>query len=297
MLKTDRIHREWSLENIFGDGQWCPFCHGEEFIHVEGDGIYCTECSAEFGVRMTAGDAGVVVDAFSGESNYTIRHRGFVLDNVVMSRGSSACWQVLKECEEGLNDRAHWLTHLNRGDERGFLYHTRDADPLGERVYFFAVYDVARQLARDRWNEHTKAGKEAARLRAEGVYQYQWPTWINDHQRKYLREWESKYREQIEGYELDEGYYFADQCGRVFDDCFHVHRCLPKPGEEPVAGRHEGIGWPDHSAQAKEIEGFKRHVNELKGKVESWKTAWSNQRDEIARLTARVDQLKEMIAK
>ena len=242
MLTTDRIHRAWSLEDIFGDGQWCPYCHSVEFTHVEGSGITCDRCNAEFRLRMTAGDPGVVVDAIPAETKYVTVHQKLSIDRP-RTQGRCSCWQVLKECERGLDDRDRWCSPFKSEVEgRSGFYLTQSDPPLGKEIFCFQAYDVGKVLAREKWLAETDAGREAAALRAKGVYEYDWPKEITDAHWSYL--WgtngmNKKMAKELEIEHLD-GYYFEEQCERVFDDCYFIHRCIPRSGETPALTK---LGW------------------------------------------------------
>ena len=242
MLTTDRIHRAWSLEDIFGDGQWCPYCHGTEFTHVEGSDITCDRCDAEFQLRMTAGDPGVVVDAIPAETKYVTVYQTLAYKSI-RSQMSCACWQVLKECERGLDDRDHWCSPFKSevGDHSDF-YLTQSDPPLGREVFRFSTYDVGKVLAREKWLAETGAGKRASELRAQGVCEHDWPKEITNARWSYLwgkEGWNKKMAEELKTEHLD-GYYFEEQCERVFDDCYFIHRCIPRTGETPALTR---LGW------------------------------------------------------
>ena len=247
MLTTDRIHRVWSLEDIFGDGQWCPYCHGTEFTYVEGSDITCDRCNAEFRLRMTAGDPGIVVDAIPAETKYMTVERSLITGSSdSRSQMSCACWQVLKECEGGLADRDHWCSPFSSEEEghSGFYLYQSDP-PLGREIFSFSAYDVGRVLAREKWVTETDAGREAAALRAKGIYEHDWPKEITDARWSYLwgkDGWNKKMAEELEIEHLD-GYYFEEQCERVFDDCYFIHRCIPRTGETPALTK---LGWEDN---------------------------------------------------
>jgi len=103
MLTTDYIYRHWTVEDIFGDDvMFCPVCGQSRFVKLEpGGGVWCKECNANFVIRHTAGDPGVVVDCF------TEHVRGYYVPE------GSSFWQVLKDCDGGLDDRNRWCARVN----------------------------------------------------------------------------------------------------------------------------------------------------------------------------------------
>lgn len=242
MLKTERIHGDWSLEDIFGDGQWCPVCGGEEFTHIEGYGITCDECESEFKLRMTAGDAGVVVDCLPQERGKYIIQRP-----VLHGKNGPHFYQVLKECEAGLDDRDNWHTNLDLADlgEYRFLTLYRKDGPVGKELFRYDAYGVARKLAHQQWQKRTKAGKEYLE-RKEAPYPNRdedpqgYTQYWDDHHRltceyhKYEHKRAPVIREKLDRAGHKPGFYLRQQCAVVFDDCYVIHHCIPKVGEEPA---------------------------------------------------------------
>lgn len=252
MLSTTRYHQPWGLADLFDDGQWCPICHGRAFTHCEGAGIECDECGATFALRSTAGDPGVVIDCWGNpQGKYAAIVPGI--------HGTIYYfWQVVKECEAGLDDRQRWCSHS------GTYGHTyRATDPLlFAEVYHFDHYETARQLAHDRWRKTPTGRKLSAELAAAAAPVQDKPIEVvqasarlamistADDDRaawnayyEVLRRWQSSIWE-YERLHIDEiertlrdhkpGLYFTEQCEKTWpDDSFWLHRCLPKAGEQP----------------------------------------------------------------
>jgi hypothetical protein len=244
MLTTERIHHDWSLEDIFGDGQWCPVCLGKEFTHVEGEGITCDRCGSKFELRMTAGDPGVVVDCLPSQRKYIIQR------SVLFGNGEDKkpyFYQVLKQCERGLDDRETWITNLDIKDlgEYRFMHIRQDDGAMGQEIFYFEAHDVAGRMAFRNWKTRTKAGQEmAARWETKAPNSEEDPeghkAWWDEYQRltseryKYVRTHKPKIVQRLKDAGYKKGYYLREQCAEVFDDCMWIHRCIPKDGEEPV---------------------------------------------------------------
>ena len=129
MLTVKRIHRPWSLDDLFDDQQWCPVCKGNQFTNLEGAGIWCDQCNAEFELRYTAGDPGVVIDCKPPDWTY------YKITRETWTRQDRPhFWQVLKECDDGLDGRDLWCTNLDISDlgEHRHLYIRRDDPAMGE---------------------------------------------------------------------------------------------------------------------------------------------------------------------
>jgi hypothetical protein len=235
-LMTERFFGKWGLGDIFGEGQWCPVCSGTEFTHIEGHGIVCDGCEAELRLRATAGDAGVVVDCLPRKDGKYI-----ILHPTLIEGQEPQFWQVLKECESGLADRDHWCTNLrldDLGEGRHLYVHQEDA-PLGQELFLYRRYDVARLLARENWRTRTKAGKALAQHTALSPDEFDGDYW-EVYRRLRCKCWEyerahgARIEERLQAAGHEDGYYLHEQCERVLDDCYVVHRCIPKQGEEPV---------------------------------------------------------------
>lgn len=129
MLVTKRIHRPWSLDQLFDDDQWCPVCKGTKFTEVEGLGIYCDQCQAEFSLRDTTGDPGVVIDCEPATWTYYPIPRA-----AWTKKERPVFWQVLKPCNDGLDDRQRWCTNLDISDlgENRNLWLRKDDPPMGK---------------------------------------------------------------------------------------------------------------------------------------------------------------------
>jgi hypothetical protein len=114
-LKTRYIHRYWSVEDLFGDEiMFCPVCGKSEFVKLEPNGsVWCSECNCFFTVRDTAGDEGVVIDC----------HLDHVEGYFLPEGQKFSFWQVVKDCNEGLNDRKRWCADLGGSRDHDF---TRD---------------------------------------------------------------------------------------------------------------------------------------------------------------------------
>jgi hypothetical protein len=246
MLRTERIHPPWSLDDVFGDGQWCPVCHGTEFVFLEGHGIFCCTCNAEFKLRATAGDPGVVVDCLP------IAQDGrFVVTRPVREGHPGDrpyFWQVLKECESGLADRDKWCTDLDLSDlgEHRFLHVYRSDPPMGQEVFWYTTHDLVKQLAYERWLKRTPKGRALRALTERGCPDYDadregYKAFSDEYRRLQSALWAYERRvsplieQRLREAGHEPGYYLAGQCERIFaDDGFYIHRCIPKPGEKPV---------------------------------------------------------------
>lgn len=262
MLTTTRIHQPWALDVLFDDGQWCPICHNRAFTYLEGSGITCNTCGAAFELRYTAGDPGVVIDCW-GDPN------GKYAAQAPAAHGTLYYfWQVVKECEAGLDDRQRWCSHSTK-----YLTDYRADDPLlFAEVFYFEPYETAKQQAHDRWRR-TPTGKrltaELQAARPKPGDQAGQKTQVEVHARyalishpadedakaaakaraawdayyEVLRQWQSKLWEyerlhvddlmtELRSYKT--GLYFAEQCEKTWpQDGFWLHRCLPKAGAEP----------------------------------------------------------------
>ena len=129
MLAVKRIHRAWSLDDLFDDQQWCPVCKGNEFTNLEGDGVYCDQCESGFSLRYTAGDPGVVINCKAPDwTYYQITRKTWT------HQERPHFWQVLKECNDGLDGRDLWCTNLDIKDlgRHRHLYLRRDDPAMGE---------------------------------------------------------------------------------------------------------------------------------------------------------------------
>ena len=129
MLAVKRIHRPWSLDDLFDDRQWCPVCKGNQFTNLEGAGIWCDECNAQFEVGYTSGDPGVVITCTPPEwSYYAITRKTWTQED------RAHFWQVLKPCDDGLDGRDVWCTNLDIKDlgAHRMLYLRRDDPAMGE---------------------------------------------------------------------------------------------------------------------------------------------------------------------
>ncbi len=113
-VKLAQFYKGWNLQAVFGDGkQWCPVCGSRNFTSYEpAGGLFCDQCGARFACRDTAGDPGLVVDCFpAGYDEHGIfkgRAVKFWIDPARGDNRGVAFWQVLKDCNGGLDDRAQW---------------------------------------------------------------------------------------------------------------------------------------------------------------------------------------------
>ncbi len=211
MLLHDRLCT-WSLDEVFGPGQWCPVCGGEQFVLVEGRLPICTTCEARFELRDTAGDPGVVIDCWpTPDGKYIIRD---------WPAGRPVhLYQVLKECEGGLADRDQWLTVRGHGLERWWR-----GRPLGAETCVYRPHDVAWVLAHRDWRRLAPDQQ-----RAEQEYPF-----VHARQRQH--------EGTLEQLGRPAGRYLRADAEEVFDDDGHlIHRCIPKAGSQPIAirpGRH-----------------------------------------------------------
>ena len=276
MLTTARIHPPWSLSDLFDDGQWCPICHGRAFTHTEGAGLDCDQCGASFELRYTAGDPGVVIDCWgNAKGKYAALAAG-------IHGPLYYFWQVVKECEEGLDDRQRWCSNSGTYGTR-----YRASDPLlFAEVYHFDHYETAKQLARAKWHKTPTAKKLSAELQAATPPPSEQPTAVEVHARyaliqhpaeqraawdtyyEVLRRWQASLWE-YERLHVDEeqtalagrpeGLYFAEQCEQTWpEDGFWLHRCLPKVGEKP----HLSHPFYTRRAQTGEPEPLREHLRD-----------------------------------
>ena len=195
-IKIEKIYKEWGIDEVFGEGQFCPVCHGTEFTHLEpAGGIYCNKCDATFSCRYTNGDPGLVVDCYPNgyTKNGKLEKNGvkYYIDPARFYSDQVSFWQVLKPCNGGLDDRKYWCT-----GSKAQLHHSLKEAPYGEELFFF--------------NPRVLARKQGAPIHDFFAF-----TTIEK--------------------EHPEGYYRREQCEEVYeDDHMWVHRCLPKAGEKPV---------------------------------------------------------------
>jgi hypothetical protein len=169
MLTISRYHSAWSLADLFNDDQWCPVCHGNQFSQIEGSLVGCNGCGAEFELRMTAGDPGVAIDCFPDPKGKYVAclpgcdinswkqtsHDEWERKSYRLKRISPYYfWQVIKECESGLDDRQRWCSEL-----AGYHSYCK-TDPLGfEEVFYFDPNHIADLLTRERY-ARTPTGKK-----------------------------------------------------------------------------------------------------------------------------------------
>lgn len=146
LLKTDYIYRYWSVEDIFGDEvMFCPVCGKSKFTILEPAGsIWCEECNANFTVRHTAGDPGVVVDAHINPKQVS----GYLLPE-----GKLSFWMILKDCNEGLNDRTSWCAYIGANHDDNL---TRDKAVGRKQFYCECCHKTYTEDQMDtiNWDDH-----------------------------------------------------------------------------------------------------------------------------------------------
>jgi len=201
MLRTERICKVWSLNDLFDDGQWCPICLGREFTLVEGDSITCDGCGASFWLRYTGGDRGVIIDCQPDES-----YGRFVVpaERVVVGEGAPQFWQVLKTCNYGLGDRDHWCCNVKKGS----LYWLEADGPAGKELLHFGPVTAGIEMLERWWTSKTEGSPEGLERRA-------------------------KYEAQFRKDNLLEGFYFQEQCEAVWGKKDQNRRCVPVRNQKP----------------------------------------------------------------
>lgn len=245
MLTTQRVCQEWSLDEIFDDGQWCPICQGAKFTHIEGQGIFCDHCNASFTLRMPGGDDGVVIDCKADPHG---RYAFVGRPQVKGKENPYYFWQVLKPCNEGLHDRTHWLSGI--GSDMESYYYSRERATKAPRFARLCTYSTHKAAEQQLWENWIKTPtyqklKEREAACADGDYAEKDRVWgdMNQASAKYRLKNEAAVGQKLEALGLPEGLYFEHQCEKIFDDSFWVHRCIPKAGEKPVLA-----DWPIYKA-------------------------------------------------
>lgn len=237
MLTVERVHREWSLEALFDDDQWCPVCLGHDFIYTEGDkGVYCKVCEARFVVRPTAGDPGVVIDCWGDPMG---RHAALPGQKPTLPTDHIYYfWQVLKTCEDGLGDRVRWCSHTARYN----LYYTlakAQADPIFAQVYqFYPLHVVEAQL----WQMWLDSPEKADFDRRKEGLQVNGHDWMAIHYKAqagwlYFQD-ANKHALLAKLPGVPQGLYFRSQCDAVYEaSALWLKPCVPKVGETPLVKR------------------------------------------------------------
>ena len=227
MLKISYLESGWDLQSVFGDRQqWCPVCGSRDFVWSEpAGGLSCQICQAEFACRPTAGDPGLVVDCWPHGYDHQGAFKGrgvkFWLDPGRFHQQQISFWQVLKTCERGLEDRDHWCSSYKH---EGHRFHIVEA--VGVELYCFRAGDVARFLLYRSWCvRHPQPATDDPGFMH---WQSAMSNWVSKRQDK---------RAEKISLGRQEGYYVATQCDTIFsEDNWWIHRCLPRPGEQPVVG-------------------------------------------------------------
>lgn len=191
---------EWTIEDLFSEGQWCPVCGSEKFVAQLPFGeVYCAQCDAAFSCRHTTGDPGVVIDCDpagykDGVLDTSMGGYKYLLPFI---KEPIALYQVLKPCNSGLDDRDHWCCPSN-----GSMYLTKNKGPIGKEVFRFDKFERARDVL---------------------------------HQQKVECPTFEEIEKVANTLNFEDGYYTEKQCQKVFrDDCYWVHRCIPLEGAKPI---------------------------------------------------------------
>lgn len=209
-LKIYKLHNSWTLKQLFSDGQWCPVCGWEGFsAEIPAGGVGCTNCGATFSCRGMA-DPGLVIDCFpKGYVNGRIDKNDHADIKYLLPEPDADCkfgisfWQVLKDCDGGLDGRSHWCSTI----PKRFYVSRSNGGPAGKELFFYNPYELAEFIL-------------AAKSITEDKPQYPNIQQIEE------------YAKDFQG---EKGYYTRNQCYKVFkQDAYWVHRCIPNEHEKPL---------------------------------------------------------------
>ena len=91
----------------------CPLCGSRDFVTIHHAGVFCENCNAEFSVRATGGDYGIVIDV---EWDYIFANR-------VKNKEYLSCRQISRVIKPGNYDSG-WM-----GFKKDEVVHLTDGLP------------------------------------------------------------------------------------------------------------------------------------------------------------------------
>jgi hypothetical protein len=206
MIKSITIS-EWTLQELFSDGQWCPVCGKDKFTALEPfGGVWCDECGATFEIGQLSADPGVAITCKPENYPQGI-HNGrpvlYYIDPKYFYENKVVFWQILKDCDGGLDNRNRWCA--NKTDMRVY----KKNGHLGIKVARFDALLIARHKLQKQKDQFYVPELELLKLK-------------NDLSKKHT-----------------DGYYKMEDVDEIVDHHLTINLCIPKVGAKPIYERKD----------------------------------------------------------